>query len=244
MNINISKTPLELGKNAAELIAQELNKAIAEKGGARLLVSTGSSQFETLDALTKCDVDFSCVEMFHLDEYIGLDDSHIASFRKYLKERLIAKVNFKAFYPVDGMGDTAKNIAELTIKLREKPIDVGVIGIGENGHVAFNDPPADFDTDEAYIVVDLDEKCKLQQVGEGWFAALDDVPKQAISITVKEILKCNIIVTSVPHKVKADAVKNTLFEDVSNMVPATILKTHKNWNLFIDTNSANGFLRY
>lgn len=244
MNINISKTPLELGQNAANLIAQELNKAIAEKGEARLLVSTGSSQFETLDALTRCDVDFSCVEMFHLDEYIGLDESHIASFRKYLKERLIAKVNFKAYYLVDGTGEVEKNIAELTIKLREKPVDVGVIGIGENGHVAFNDPPANFDNENAYIVVNLDEKCKLQQVGEGWFATLDDVPKQAISITVKEILKCNIIVTSVPHKVKADAIKNTLIEDVNNMIPATILKTHKNWNLFIDSTSASGFLKY
>jgi glucosamine-6-phosphate deaminase len=145
---------------------------------------------------------------------------------------------------VDGTGDIEKNIKEITTKLRQKPIDVGVIGIGENGHVAFNDPPADFDNDNAYIVVDLDEKCKMQQVGEGWFDTIDDVPKKAISITVKEILKCKVIVSAVPHMVKAKAVKDSLLQEVNNMVPGTILKTHDNFNLFLDANSASGFLKY
>lgn len=173
--------------------------------------------------------------MFHLDEYAGLDESHIASFRKYLKERFIAHVNLKEYTLVDG---NPNSIAFLTEKLREKPIDLGMIGIGVNAHVAFNDPPADFDTKEAYIVVDLDDTCKNQQVGEGWFETIDDVPKQAISMTVYQIMQCNKIITCAPHEVKAQAIKNTLYGEVSNTVPATILKTHNDWNLFIDENSA------
>ena len=176
--------------------------------------------------------------MFHLDEYVDLKESHIASFRKYLKERFVSKVNLEAAYFVNGEGNIEENIKELTVKLREKPVDVGVIGIGENGHIAFNDPPADFDTDLAYKVVDLDDKCKKQQVGEGWFETVNDVPKQAITMCVKQILSCKAIVTCVPHAVKAQAIKSTLQNPVTNTVPATILKTHKDWNLFIDKNSA------
>ncbi len=238
MNINISKTPQEMGSVAADLIASQLNEAIASNGQARLLLSTGASQFETISALIEKEVDWSKVEMFHLDEYVALPESHIASFRKYLKERFVSKVPLKAAYFVNGEGDVAANIAALTEEIRKSPIDVGVIGIGENAHIAFNDPPADFDTDVAYKVVDLDERCKQQQVGEGWFETNNDVPKQAITMSVSQIMSCKNIVSCVPHAVKAQAVYNTLTQEVNVNVPGTILKTHANWSLFIDNASA------
>lgn len=238
ITVNVSPTPQELGARAAARIAKLLNDAVAEKGSARLILSTGASQFETLDALVKLDVAWDKVEMFHLDEYVGLPESHIASFRKYLKERFVSKLPLKAAYFVNGEGDVEANIEALTKELHKAPVDVGVIGIGENGHIAFNDPPADFDTDAAYKVVTLDERCRKQQVGEGWFAAVDDVPKQAITMCVKQIMACRHIVTSVPHAVKAEAVYNTITRPVTPDVPATMLKTHPDWNLFIDDASA------
>ncbi|MBR5447412.1 MAG: 6-phosphogluconolactonase, partial [Clostridia bacterium] len=177
---------------------------------------------------------WSKVTMFHLDEYVNLPETHIASFRKYLKERFIQKINLKAAHLVDG---TPEGIAALTAELRSAPIDVGLIGIGENAHIAFNDPPADFDTKEAYIVVNLNDTCKMQQVGEGWFATIDDVPKQAVSMTVYQILQCEQIVSCVPYAVKANAVRDTLENDKTNLIPATIMKGHKNFALFVDEDS-------
>ncbi len=234
MEIRVCKDKVALGKSAAEYTASLLNKAIEEKGSARIILSTGASQFDTISALVETDVDWSKVEMFHLDEYVDLPETHIASFRKYLKERFTSKVNLKAAHFVDG---TKEGIAKLTEELRKAKVDVGLIGIGENGHIAFNDPPADFDTKEAYIVVDLDEKCKKQQVGEGWFAKADDVPKQAVSMTVYQIMQCENIVSCVPYAVKADAIESTLKEDVTNIVPATILKTHDSFVLYADSDS-------
>lgn len=234
MEIRVCKDKVSLGESAALYTAELLKKAIDEKGSARIILSTGASQFDTINALTKTDVDWSKVEMFHLDEYVDLPESHIASFRKYLKERFTSKVNLKAAHFVDG---TKEGIKKLTEELRKAPVDVGLIGIGENGHIAFNDPPADFDTKEAYIVVNLDEKCKKQQVGEGWFATVDDVPKQAVSMTVHQIMQCENIVSCVPYAVKADAVESTLKNDVTNTVPATIMKTHKSFVLYVDSES-------
>ena len=239
MKITVSNSSQELGKQAAKLISQKINAAIKTQGYARIVLSTGASQFDTISALINEEIDWSKVTMFHLDEYVDLKESHIASFRKYLKERFVRKVNLNNADFVNGEGNIEKNISELTNKLRELPIDVGVIGIGENGHIAFNDPPADFETDLAYKVVDLDEKCKQQQVGEGWFETINDVPKQAITMCVKQILDAKSIVSCVPHAVKAEAIYNTLTKKVTNTVPATILKTHPDWNLFIDKNSAN-----
>ena len=243
MVIHVYRTPEEMGYKAASLIAEKLNAAIALKGEARLLLSTGASQFEMMDALTRMPVDFGKVTMFHLDEYVALPVTHIASFRKYLQERFVDKVPLKEAVFVNGEGDVEANIAEITARIKEAPIDVGVIGIGENGHIAFNDPPADFDTEASYKVVNLDERCKRQQVGEGWFATMDDVPKQAISMTVKQIMACESIVSVVPHAVKAEAVKNTLERDVTNLVPATIMKTHPDFCLFLDSESAAGFMK-
>ena len=239
ISISVSSTPEELGKKAAAKIAELLRDAIGKKGHARMILSTGQSQFETLVALVKEDVDWSKVEMFHLDEYVALPESHGASFRKYLKERFVSKVNLKAAYFVNGEGDVERNIEDLTKELRKDEVDVGVIGIGENGHIAFNDPPADFDTDKAYKVVNLDERCRMQQVGEGWFKTFDDVPKQAITMCPKQIMACRHIVTAVPHRVKAEAIYNTITKPVTPDVPATLMKTHPDWNLFIDSESAS-----
>ena len=236
MKLHIEKDAVALGNAAAALTAALLRRAIAEKGEARVVLSTGSSQFETLEALIKEDIDWSKVTMFHLDEYVDLPESHPASFRKYLKERFIEKVNLKVYHLVDG---DPQSIPELTRLLREAPIDVGLIGIGENAHIAFNDPPADFDTKEAYIVVDLNERCKQQQVGEGWFATVEDVPKQAISMTAYQIMQCTHIISSVPHAVKAKALADTLHsQTVDPMVPASLLKAHPAFDLFVDEDSA------
>lgn len=235
MEIRICKDRYELGKSAAAFSAQLINKAIAEKGFARIVLSTGASQFDTIAALVEQDVDWSKVEMFHLDEYVGLPETHIASFRKYLKEKFTSKVNLKAAYFVEG---TKENIAYLSKLISESPVDVGLIGIGENAHIAFNDPPANFDVEDPYIVVNLNDTCKKQQVGEGWFATVDDVPKQAVSMSVKQIMKCKNIVSCVPYAVKAKAVYDTLNNDLTNMIPATMLKTHEAFTLYVDAESA------
>ena len=238
MKVNVFKTADELGQAAAAVAADILQQTIAQKGKARLLLSTGASQFETIKHLVRFDLAWDKVEMFHLDEYVNLPETHPASFRKYLKERFVNIVKPKQAYFVNGEGDIAGNIAELTEALQADPIDVALIGIGENAHIAFNDPPADFTTTVAYKVVDLDEKCKQQQVGEGWFATPADVPAQAITMSVHQIMQSKVILSCVPHDVKAMAIKLTLASDVTPLIPATILKTHANWTLFIDQDSA------
>lgn len=239
MKVKVLKTPGELGMKAASHAAEVLRKAITEKGSARLILSTGASQFDTLSALVREDVDWSRVEMFHLDEYINLPESHPASFRKYLKERFVAHVNLKKVHFVNGEGDIEKNIKELSEELRKQPVDLGLIGIGENAHIAFNDPPADFDTRDPYIIVTLDEQCKKQQVGEGWFKTLEDVPKQAISMSVFQIMQCRTIISCVPYKVKANAIKLTLENDLTNTIPATMLKKHNDITIYLDEDSAS-----
>jgi len=239
MIINISADAMELGLKAAGFTAGKLNEAIEKNGEARMIVSTGSSQFETFQSLLKENVEWDKVEIFHLDEYIGLPVDHMASFRKYLYERFINKVKVKKFHSVDVEGDIDNCIAKLTLELRKKSVDIGLIGIGVNGHIAFNDPPADFDTREAYIVVNLDEQCRLQQVNEGWFNSVEEVPAKAVSMTPKQIMQCKTIVSCVPHKVKAEAVRNTLINSLTNIVPATLLKHHSDYHLYLDKNSAS-----
>ena len=240
MNINISRTSGEMAQRAAACATQAINRTIAQNGEARILLSTGESQIEAIRYLTEMEVEWDKVVMFHLDEYINLAETHKASFRKYLKERFIQVVNPKKAYLVNGEGNVEENIAILTEELEKAPIDVALVGIGENAHIAFNDPPADFETDKAYIIVNLDQTCKQQQVNEGWFGSLDEVPAQAISMTVPQILKSRTIVTIVPGIRKGDAIQKTLSaETVTNLVPATILKTHPDWNLFLDGDSAS-----
>ena len=239
MQIQVSKDRNTLGRLAAKRIAQQLNNAIADKGSARILLSTGASQIETILALVAEDVDWSKVTMFHLDEYIGIGPSHPSSFCLYLKERFVSRIPLKEAVFVDGLGGLRQTISDLTRRLREAPVDVGVIGIGENAHIAFNDPPADFQTEETYIVVTLDDRCKQQQVREGWFACAADVPAVALTITPRAIMRCECLVSPVPGPVKADAIFRTLSaKEVTPMIPATLLKTHPNFYLFLDTDSA------
>jgi len=239
MKIRIFENSEQLGVAAATQAAEILNNAIAEKGKARLVVATGLSQIKTIKALVKMPVAWEKVEMFHLDEYLGMQETHPASFRKYLKERFVEPSGIRKAYYVSAEGNVDENIRKLTEEIRTAPIDLGLIGIGENAHIAFNDPPANFMTEEAYIVVELDEDCKKQQMGEGWFATLEDVPKQAVTMTVYQIMKSKVIISCVPYTVKAEAVKKTLENDVTERIPATILKTHENWNLFLDNDSAS-----
>ena len=240
MKLHVLETPAQLGQSAAKQAAGLIKEAIASKGTARILLSTGASQFDTITNLRAYDIDWDKVEMFHLDEYIGITPDHPASFEKYLRERFIgSELKLKKAHFIKGTMDPAQAIAEVTAEIRKAPMDVALIGIGENAHIAFNDPPADFDTKEAFIIVALDEACKQQQVREGWFATLDDVPKHAITITAYEILQSKVIISAVPHVQKATAIKNTMENDVTNLVPATILKTHANWSLYLDKASAS-----
>src|SRR5512135_3366735 len=206
MKISISPDSKDLGRQSALFISDKLNSVIRDKGEARVVVSTGSSQFDMFSVLVNLEVDWQKVEIFHLDEYIGLPETHPASFRKYLKERFVNLVPVKEFNYVNGETDPYRECSRLGEKISEYPVDVAFIGIGENGHVAFNDPPADFETTKPYIVVNLDEACRRQQLGEGWFRILEEVPHRAISMSVKQIMKSEAIICSVPDRRKADAV--------------------------------------
>lgn len=243
MKISISATASEMGRRAARDVAERLNRAIAENGGARLLLSTGASQFEMFESLIQEDVDWSRVDMFHLDEYIGLPITHPASFRKYLTDRFTSRVPLRSVHFVEAEGDIGAALAKLNAEIKKAPIDVGLIGIGENGHIAFNDPPADFFTLDPYIVVNLNDTCKRQQVGEGWFATPADVPAQAVSMSVHHIMMCRSVISVVPKAVKADAIRKTFSSSVCPEVPATMLKMHPDWNLYLETVSAAGIDR-
>ena len=240
MKPEIRSNPLEVGRAAGTLAGKLIRDAIREKGAANIILATGTSQFETLNQLVREEnIDWGSVTMFHLDEYIGLPETHPASFRKYLKERFIARVPpLKGAHLINGESNPEAECVWLGDLITQHPIDVALVGIGENGHLAFNDPPADFDTEEPYIVVDLDDACRRQQYGEGWFKSPDDVPRQAISMSIRQIMKSANIVCSVPDARKADAVRNCVEQQVSNLFPASILQTHDACTLFLDKDSA------
>ena len=239
LNVIISENAHALGQIAGRKAAECINYAIALRGQANVVLATGASQFETIKTLVGQDIDWSRVVMFHLDEYIGLPASSPASFRKYLKERFIDKVgDLKAVHLIDGENDAIEECRRLSAIIREHPIDLALVGIGENAHLAFNDPPADFETGDPFIVVDLDEECRRQQLNEGWFASLDDVPQQAISMSVKQICDAKQIICSVPDSRKAQAVKNCLENPVTNEVPASILQLHPECAYYLDRASA------
>ena len=242
MKTNIADTKQEMGKRGAEQGAGIIRKAIESRGSANIIVATGASQFEMLEALARQpNVRWDKVTGFHLDEYVGMDITHGASFRKYLWERFISKLPLPlaAFHYVNAEKDAAAECRRLGELIKKHPIDVAFIGIGENAHVAFNDPPADFDTEEPYIVVNLDQACRKQQLGEGWFPTLNDVPKQAISMSVKQIMKSKAIVCTVPDQRKAQAVKDSVKGPVSNKAPASILQNHADTTLYLDKPSAS-----
>lgn len=228
-----------LGQAAADHAARSLRRALGDRGSARLVAATGASQFEFLDALTSAPgIDWSRVEVFHLDEYVGLPSTHPASFRKYLFERLIHKVGITRYYLLDGDGDPQGSVTKIGHELQSKPVDILFAGIGENGHLAFNDPPADFQATAPYLIVDLDEACRQQQVNEGWFSKLGDVPKKAISMSVRQILCSQEIIVVVPDTRKAPAVKACLEGEISPAMPASILRTHPNATIYLDRDSA------
>ena len=236
MFVSISKDKYELGKKAAENGSKFIRKALAEKGYANIIVATGASQFEMLSELVKApDIDWSKVSVFHLDEYVGLPEDHPAGFRKYLRERFIAKLPTapKKFYPVSKEG-----MAELGAILKQTTIDVAFVGIGENGHLAFNDPPADFDSNEAYLIIELDEKCRRQQLGEGWFKTFEDVPTHAVSMAIKQIMMSKAIICSVPDARKAEAVAGAVEGPLSNLCPSSIMQMHPECWLYLDPDSA------
>jgi len=239
MKIVISDSKSELGEHAATTGARLICEAIQAKGSANIIVATGASQFEMLSELIKQDVDWSVVTAFHLDEYIGISADHPASFRKYLKKRFVEKVNLRKFYYVNGENDPVAECLQLGGIINNFAIDVAFVGIGENGHLAFNDPPADFDTEEPYLIVNLDEKCRMQQFGEGWFKSLNDVPGQAISMSVRQIMKSKAIICCVPDLRKADAVKASLEGPVTPFVPASILQQHEKVWMYLDKDSAS-----
>lgn len=239
MKITIHPNPTKLGTCAAAFATQRLAQAIAQRGEARLVLSTGASQLTTIEALIRSEVDWARVEMFHLDEYVGLPITHKASFRRYLQERFVDHLSLKAVHWVT---DSTDCIPRLSREIAKGPVDVGLIGIGENAHIAFNDPPADFDDSTAFKVVTLDDACKRQQVREGWFDSLDLVPKQAISMTVQQIMRCETIVSCVPFAVKAEAIRKTLTAPQPDpQVPASILKTHPDFYLHVDEDAWDGF---
>jgi glucosamine-6-phosphate deaminase len=224
---------------AAEQAASILREAIQKQGNARLIAATGAAQFDFLEVLTNLPgIEWPKVEMFHLDEYIGMPESHPASFRRFLKERLINKTGITKHHLLNGEEDPASVIQDTGAALNAAPIDVAFVGIGENGHLAFNDPPADFETEEPYLIVNLDEACRRQQLGEGWFATLEDVPRRALSMSIRQILKARQIICFVPDARKANAVKACFDGEITPMAPASILRTHANTTVYLDKYSA------
>ncbi|NND08772.1 MAG: glucosamine-6-phosphate deaminase [Saprospiraceae bacterium] len=240
MEINVLEDAQALGVAAATEVASSIQHVITNQGKANIILATGASQFEMLKNLVEAEIDWSQVTMFHLDEYIDLPEDHPASFRKYLRERFLDKIHDACtYYLIDGNAEPKAECERVSAIIQQHPIDVAMIGIGENGHLAFNDPPADFETNQPYIVVDLDKACRMQQYGEGWFNSLADVPKQAISMSIQQILKSKKLIVSVPDERKAAAVGKAINAPISNQHPATILREHQDCHLFLDKASAS-----
>jgi glucosamine-6-phosphate deaminase len=240
MQIKVFDDKLSLSKAAALQASNAIRKAISARGRARVIAATAASQIEFLKALTQApDIDWPRVELFHLDEYIGLPITHPGSFRKMLVEQLVEKTGITKYHLLDGDANAADVVRRVGAALASAPIDIAFLGIGENGHLAFNDPPADFGIEEPYLIVNLDEACRMQQVGEAWFANISQVPKQAISMSVRQILKSEEILAVVPDSRKAQAVKACFDGEISPMAPASILRTHSNATIYLDKNSAS-----
>jgi glucosamine-6-phosphate deaminase len=240
MIVKVFEDKRSLSLAAAEQAAVVLSRAIRDHGRTRIIVATGASQLDFLDALTKAEnIDWQRVEMFHLDEYLGLPVTHPASFRKYLFDHFIRKTGITKYHMLDGNGRPREVILRAGQSLNLAPVDIAFVGIGENGHLAFNDPPADFQTEEPYLIVDLDEACRRQQVGEGWFADLSEVPRQAISMSVRQIMKAREILVVVPDDRKAQALRLCFEGEISPMAPASILRTHANATVYLDKASSS-----
>ncbi len=241
MQVRIFDTKRELGAAAAEEAAAWVRRRLAERGTVTLIAATGASQFEFLDSLAELqDIEWSKATFFHLDEYVGLPSSHPASFRRYLQDRIVDRLQPGRFVFVEGDApDPGRECRRLAGVLADYTVDAAFIGIGENGHIAFNDPPADFETEDPFLLVELDEACRRQQLGEGWFPTLEDVPRRAITMSVQQILKARKIFCIAPDRRKAEAVRNCLEAEISPEVPCSILRTHPDAVLFLDRESAS-----
>jgi glucosamine-6-phosphate deaminase len=240
VQVNVLPSKPVSGAAAAKHAAKSLQAALAKSETARIIAATGASQLDFLQFLTATPgIDWPRVEMFHLDEYIGLPVEHPASFRKYLMERFVRKTGIRRYHLLDGEQDPTEVVRAVGKELASAPIDIAFVGIGENGHLAFNDPPADFETEEPYLIVELDQACRTQQVNEGWFNSVPEVPARAISMSVKQILKSREIIAVVPGAQKARAVKACLEGEISPLAPASILRTHPNTTIYLDTESAS-----
>jgi glucosamine-6-phosphate deaminase len=240
MDIKVFDTKSELGQAAAQDAAQIINQAINERDVAYVIAATGASQFEFLDSLAQEDIDWTKIVFFHLDEYVDLPESHPASFRRYLNERLVSRLHPQTFHFLNGeANDVYEECCRVGDLIGRQTIDVAFVGIGENGHLAFNDPPADFGTEEPYIVVTLDDACRQQQVGEGWFKSIAEVPTRAISMSIKQILKSRNILCIIPDQRKAEAVRATVELEVSPIRPASILQEHERVTLYLDRDSSS-----
>jgi glucosamine-6-phosphate deaminase len=240
VRVNVLRNKLDVGEAAALHATRSLRHVLNHSESVRIIAATGASQLDFLESLTSTSgIDWQRVEMFHLDEYIGIPATHPASFRKYLMERFIQKTGILKYHLLDGEQDPADVIRVIGRALESAPVDIAFVGIGENGHLAFNDPPADFETDEPYLIVELDEACRWQQVTEGWFGAISEVPLRAISMSVRQILKANEIIAVVPGTRKARAVKACLEGEIGPLAPASILRTHLNTTTYLDSDSAS-----
>jgi glucosamine-6-phosphate deaminase len=240
MKIRLEKDRRAMSAAAAAHAAGSIRAVLDRRGKARIVAATGASQLDFLGALTETPgIDWTRVELFHLDEYVGLPESHPASFRRYLREHLINRTRIGRYHFLDVEGNVEEVRSRVGRLLSEEDVDVMFAGIGENGHLAFNDPPADFETAEPYIVVTLDEACRRQQVGEGWFARIADVPATALSMSVRQMMKAREMLVIVPDARKAAAVKATLEGKIGPAVPASILRTHPNVTLYLDEPAAS-----
>lgn len=240
MQLKVYADKESLSQAAAEQAAAAIRNAIAEHGHARIVAATAASQLSFLKALTgKAGIDWSQVEVFHLDEYVGLPITHPGSFRKMLLEQLIRKTGVTKYHLLDGDGNLPDVLQRVNQAIASAPVDVAFLGVGENGHLAFNDPPADFEIEDPYLIVNLDEACRQQQVGEAWFSDISQVPKQAISMSVRQIMKVKELLAVVPDDRKAHAVKACFEGEISPMAPASILRRHADATIYLDRNSAS-----
>lgn len=241
MELRTYDTTQEMAREAATAAAAALREAIRTQGSARFIVATGTSQMAFLNELTSQDVEWSATTMFHLDEYIGLGADHRASFVNYLQKNVIDRVRPGCTHLLDGRADPEVERRRLSLLVAESPVDVAFVGIGENGHLAFNDPPADFETREPYLLVTLDEACRLQQVGEGWFSSIGEVPTRALSMSIHRIMQSRRIICTVPDRRKAEAVRDCLSGNypVAPEYPASILRNHENCTVFLDPDAAS-----
>ena len=240
MTVKIFQSNPALGLGAAEDFGKLISSILTKQGHASVIFASANSQLTFFSSLLQRKIEWSKISIFHMDEYLGMTDQHPASFSRFIREKLVNFIQPAAFYPL--RGDTPDADVELrryADLMQKYPPDLSVLGVGENGHLAFNDPPADFNTTKIIHTVTLDLACRKQQVGEGHFKTLDDVPKQALSLTVPALLAPKHVLAIVPERRKAEAVRAALKGPVTPQCPASILRTRSNATIYLDRESAS-----